>query len=201
MEEPLHQSESRQVAEDIDVASKDIDIAYVFIATDLAAATSIGTTAATSVGNTELLAAMSVAAKDTDVLATFVPATDVSTTTDDRTGDGQNQDQVNHENMTSPVPTSDADRPFRSRQLSRYLKSPYTAVQYGKKQDKVEENFQKFLSEQNGLRYIGTLANADAKFFSDFARENFHLEELLSTYADQNSTHGINAEWLKSSEC
>ncbi|GAB2290966.1 hypothetical protein Dimus_025222 [Dionaea muscipula] len=53
--------------------------------------------------------------------------------------------------MPSPVPTSDADRPFRSRKLSRYLKSPYTALRFGKN------------------RYIGTLANADAKFFSDFA--------------------------------
>ncbi|GAB2299738.1 hypothetical protein Dimus_033792 [Dionaea muscipula] len=81
--------------------------------------------------------------------------------------------------MPSPMPTSDADRPFRSRQLSQYLNSPYTVVRYGKKQDKVEENFQKFLSEQNGLRYIGTLANADVKFFSDFARENFQLEEII----------------------
>ncbi|GAB2296851.1 hypothetical protein Dimus_030952 [Dionaea muscipula] len=76
----------------------------------------------------ELLAAMSVAAKDIDVSATLVPATDVSATTDDGTGDGQNQDQVNRENMPSPVPISDANRPFRSRQLSRYLKSPYTAL-------------------------------------------------------------------------
>ncbi|GAB2278695.1 hypothetical protein Dimus_013369 [Dionaea muscipula] len=54
-------------------------------------------------------------------------------TTDDRTRYGQNQDQVNLMNMRSPVATSDADRPFRSRQLSRYLKSPYTAQRFGKK--------------------------------------------------------------------
>ncbi|GAB2269436.1 hypothetical protein Dimus_004354 [Dionaea muscipula] len=140
-QEPLHQSKSRQDA-------KDTDVAAALLLTDLAAATSIGTTAATSVGNTELLAAMSVAAKDTDVSATLVPTTDVSATTD-RIGDGQNQ-------------------------------SPYTAVRYGRKQDKVEENFQKFLSDQNGLRYIGTLVNADAKFFNDFAREDFQLEEIIS---------------------
>ncbi|GAB2266593.1 hypothetical protein Dimus_001587 [Dionaea muscipula] len=63
--------------------------------------------------------------------------------------------------MSSPVPTSDADRPFHSRQLSRYLKSPYTALRFGKN------------------RYIGTLANADAKFFSDFAREDFQFEEII----------------------
>ncbi|GAB2295471.1 hypothetical protein Dimus_029637 [Dionaea muscipula] len=187
----MAKSESRQVAKDTDVAAKDTDlaaatsvaakdtdVAAALLLIDLAAATSIGTTAVTSVGNTELLAAMFVAAKDTDVSATLVPATDVSTTTDDRTEDRQNQDQVNHENMSSPVPTSDADRPFRSRQLSRYLKSPYTTLRFGKKQDTVEKNFQKFLSEQNGFRYIETLANADAKFFSDFTREDFQLEEI-----------------------
>ncbi|GAB2284409.1 hypothetical protein Dimus_018863 [Dionaea muscipula] len=89
--EPLHQSESRQVAKDTDIASKDTDIAAALLLTDLAAATSIGTTTATSVGNAELLAAMFVASKDTDVSATLVPATDMSATTDDRTGDGQNQ--------------------------------------------------------------------------------------------------------------
>ncbi|GAB2265661.1 hypothetical protein Dimus_000700 [Dionaea muscipula] len=176
-QEPLHQSESRQAAKDTDVASKDTDVAAALLLTDLAAATSIGTTAATFVGNTELLAAMSVAAKDTDVSATLVPATDVSALRMIVPDMGRIKyvimDQVNHENMSYPVPTSDVDRPFRSRQLSRYLKSPYTAVRYGKKQDKMEENFQKFLSEQNGLRYIGTLTNVDAKFFSDFARENF----------------------------
>ncbi|GAB2268220.1 hypothetical protein Dimus_003198 [Dionaea muscipula] len=82
-QEPLHQSESRQAANDTDIASKDTDVAAALLLTNLAAATSIGTTAATSVGNTELLAA--------DVSATLVPATDVSATMDDRTGDGQNQ--------------------------------------------------------------------------------------------------------------
>ncbi|GAB2276676.1 hypothetical protein Dimus_011392 [Dionaea muscipula] len=181
-QEPLHQSESRQVAKDTDVASKDTDVAAALLPKDLAAATSIGTTAATSVGNMELLTAMSVAAKDTDVSATLVPATDVSATTDDRTGDGQNQDQVNHENMLSSVPTSDADRPFRSRQLSRYLKSPYTVVRYGEsrtKRSKISKNF--FQNKKAGKysrRYIGTLTNADAKFFNDFAREDFQLEKI-----------------------
>ncbi|GAB2299627.1 hypothetical protein Dimus_033691 [Dionaea muscipula] len=166
-QEPLHQSEEQQASKDTDVAAKDTDlaastsvaakdtdVAAALLLTDLVAATSIGTTTATSVGNTELLAAMSVASKNTDVSATLVPMTDVSATTDDRIGDGQNQDQVNHENMSSPVPTSDVDRPFRSRQLSRYLKSPYTALRFGKKQDTVEENFQKFLSEQNGFSVV-----------------------------------------------
>ncbi|GAB2271103.1 hypothetical protein Dimus_005951 [Dionaea muscipula] len=103
-QEPLHQSELRQAAKDTDVATKDTDlaaatsvaakdtdVATALLLTDLAAATSIGTTTATSVGDTELLAAMSIAAKDTDVSTTLVPAIDVSTTTDDRTGDGQNQ--------------------------------------------------------------------------------------------------------------
>ncbi|GAB2268415.1 hypothetical protein Dimus_003377, partial [Dionaea muscipula] len=147
-QEPLHQSEERQAAKDTDiaakdtdlaaatsVAAKDTDVAAALLFTDLATATSIGTTAATSVGNTELLTAMSVDAKDTDVSATLVPATDMSATTDDRTKGGQNQDTV-------------------------------------------EENFQKFISEQNGFRYIGTLANANAKFFSDSTQEDFQLEEI-----------------------
>ncbi|GAB2271422.1 hypothetical protein Dimus_006260 [Dionaea muscipula] len=86
VEEPVHQVEEQDVdgnAQDTDVASKDTDIAAVLLLTDLAAVTSIGTTAATSVGNIELLAA--------DISATLVPATDVSATMDDRTGDGQNQ--------------------------------------------------------------------------------------------------------------
>ncbi|GAB2294737.1 hypothetical protein Dimus_028932 [Dionaea muscipula] len=87
-QEPVHQVESRQAAKDTDVAAKDTDAAAALLLTDLAAATSVGTTTATSVGNTELLASMSVAAKDTDVSATLVPATDVSATTDDRTEDG-----------------------------------------------------------------------------------------------------------------
>ncbi|GAB2292306.1 hypothetical protein Dimus_026554 [Dionaea muscipula] len=132
--EPFHRSEERQAAKDTDVA------ATLVLLTNLAAATSIGTTAATSVGNTELLVAMSVTAKDTDVSTTLVPATGVSAmspgTNDDRTGDGQNQDTV-------------------------------------------EEIFKKFLSEQNGFRYIGTLANVDATFFSDFTREEFQLEETI----------------------
>ncbi|GAB2271639.1 hypothetical protein Dimus_006469 [Dionaea muscipula] len=90
-QEPLHQSESRQAAKDTDVAAKDTDVAAALLLTDLAAATSTGTTTATSVGNTELLVAMSIAAKDTDVSAMLVPVTDVSATTDDCTGDGQNQ--------------------------------------------------------------------------------------------------------------
>ncbi|GAB2269126.1 hypothetical protein Dimus_004055, partial [Dionaea muscipula] len=195
VEEPVHQveeqdvdgnaqSESQEAAKDTDVASKDTDVAAALLLTDLAAATSIGTTTATSVGNTELLAAMSVAAKDTDVSATLVLATDVSATTDDRTGDGQNQEQVNHENMPSPVPTSDADRPFRSRQLSRYLKSPYTAVRYGKSRTKWRKISKNFFKNKMACKYsrcyIGTLANADAKFFNDFAREDFQLEEIIS---------------------
>ncbi|GAB2270033.1 hypothetical protein Dimus_004948 [Dionaea muscipula] len=117
--EPLYQFESRQAANDTDVASKDTDVAAALLLIDLAAATSIGTITATSVGNMELLAAMSVAAKDTDVSATLVPAATC--------------------------------RPLRM-----------------------------IVPEMGRIRrYIGTLANTDAKFFNDFAREDFQLEKII----------------------
>ncbi|GAB2297218.1 hypothetical protein Dimus_031331 [Dionaea muscipula] len=130
--EPLHQSESRQAANDTDVAAKDTDVAAALLLADLAAATSIGTTAAT---------------------------------TDDRTGDGQNQDQVNHENMASPVSTSDADRPFRSRQLSRYLKSPYTALRFGKKQDTHIDAWMVYLTKKIMNKGNPEYALVDSYFF------------------------------------
>ncbi|GAB2288352.1 hypothetical protein Dimus_022684 [Dionaea muscipula] len=159
--ESLHQSEEQDVEDNAQskerLDAEDTDIASTSVLATYAVVTSV---------------LLKVIPEDDDRAATLaVSLPNATDATDDRTEDGKKHDQVTLIEMRSlgsnVVTTTLADnRPFRSRKLSQYLRSTYTALEFGKKQDTVEKN-----------RYIGTLANADAKFFSDFAREDCQQED------------------------
>ncbi|GAB2287569.1 hypothetical protein Dimus_021942 [Dionaea muscipula] len=109
--------------------------------------------------DTDLAAATSVAAKDTDVAAALL-LTDLTTATSIGTTTAMS---VGNTELLAAMSVAAKDTDVSATWYRRLTCRPLRMI----------------VPEMGRIsRYIGTLANADAKFFSDFTREDFQLEEI-----------------------